>query len=150
MSDPEGHGAPPCGGFARLVPELLVSDLAAGQAFWRGALGFTVAYQRPEQGFVYLEHPDGAQVMLCRRSGAWETGPMERPFGRGVMLQVFVADLAPVVVALEALGHPLTAGPREVWRRWGDREGGKREIVVQDPDGYLVMIAEDLGERPLS
>ncbi len=31
----------------------------------------------------------------------------------------------------------------------GRSRGGKREIVVQDPDGYLVMLAEDLGERPL-
>lgn len=88
--------------------------------------------------------------MLCRRSANWETGPLEPPFGRGVMFQVFVADLAPIAAALATAGVRLTAGPREVWRRWGDREGGKREIVVQDPDGYLVMIAEDLGERPLS
>jgi hypothetical protein len=31
----------------------------------------------------------------------------------------------------------------------GDREAGQREVFVQDPDGYLVMIAHDLGERPL-
>jgi hypothetical protein len=44
---------------------------------------------------------------------------------------------------------PLHAGPREVWRRYGDREGGKQEIFVLDPNGYLVMMAQDLGERPL-
>lgn len=149
MIDPTDYGAPPRSGWARLVCELLVDDLAASRAFWEGLLGFGVAYQRPEQHFVYLERPDGAQVMLCQRSGRWETGPLERPYGRGVMFQVFVARLAEIEAALAQAGQSLYAGPREVWRRWGDREGGKREIVVQDPDGYLVMLAEDLGERPL-
>jgi hypothetical protein len=44
---------------------------------------------------------------------------------------------------------PIYAGPRETWRRYGDQEGGKREVIVQDPNGYLIMLAEDLGERPL-
>jgi catechol 2,3-dioxygenase-like lactoylglutathione lyase family enzyme len=143
------YGRPPKGGWAKLVCELLVDDLSASLAFWRTLLGFEIAYQRPDQGFAYLERPEGAQIMLCQRSGNWETGPLERPFGRGVMFQVFVDDLSPSSAALAAAGVRFTAGPREVWRRWGDREGGKREIVVQDPDGYLVMIAEDLGERAL-
>jgi catechol 2,3-dioxygenase-like lactoylglutathione lyase family enzyme len=147
--DDADYGAPPRTGWAKLVSELLVDDLAVSRAFWEGLLGFEVAYQRPEQSFVYLERPDGAQVMLCGRSGNWETGPLERPYGRGVMFQVYVTGLQDIFAALTRAGHPLYAGPREVWRRWGDREGGKREIVVQDPDGYLVMLAEDLGERPL-
>ena len=51
---------------------------------------------------------------------------------------------------LESLKVPPYAGPRAIWRRWGDREGGKREFFVLDPNGYLIMRAEDLGERPLS
>jgi catechol 2,3-dioxygenase-like lactoylglutathione lyase family enzyme len=148
-SDPiVDYGAPPRSGWARLVCEILVEDLAASRAFWEGVLGFAIAYQRPEQGFVYLERPEGAQIMLCQRSGNWETGRLEPPFGRGVMFQVYLDDLSAVITALERAGHPLHTGPREVWRRWGDREGGKREIVVQDPDGYLVMLAQDLGQRP--
>jgi len=44
------YGAPPRGGWARLVCELLVEDLTASRAFWEGLLGFGLAYQRPEQG----------------------------------------------------------------------------------------------------
>jgi catechol 2,3-dioxygenase-like lactoylglutathione lyase family enzyme len=146
----DGYGAPPKSGWAKLVCELLVEDLAASRAFWQGVLGFEVAYQRPEQGFVYLERPDGAQIMLCQRSGNWETAALEPPYGRGVMFQVYVDDLQDIQGALARRGLRLYAGPCEVWRRWGDREGGKREIVVQDPDGYLVMLAQDLGERPLA
>lgn len=146
----DSYGAPPKGGWAKLVCELLVEDLEVSRAFWEGLLGFTMAYQRPDQGFVYLERPDGAQIMLCRRSGDWETGSLERPFGRGVMFQVYVDSLQAIGGALAQADHAILVGPREVWRRWGDREGGKREIIVQDPDGYLVMLAEDLGERPLA
>ena len=143
------EGAPPKAGWAVLVCELLVEDLPKSLAFWRDLLGFAVAYHRLDQGFVYLERPEGAQIMLCQRSGSWETAALERPFGRGVMFQLEVASVAEIVAALAAASWPLHNGPREVWRRWGDREGGRREIAVQDPDGYLVMVAERLGERPL-
>ena len=45
---------PPTGGFAELVPELTVLDLAASVHFWCAVLGFEIAYQRAENGFVYL------------------------------------------------------------------------------------------------
>ena len=145
-----GSGAPPKTGWAKLVPELLVSDIAASVEFWRNHLGFAIAYERPEEAFAYLERPDGAQVMLSQRSGKWETASLDQPYGRGVMFQVYVASIEPVERSLEAAGWPLYAGPREVWRKVGDREAGQREIFVLDPDGYLIMVAHDLGERQLS
>jgi catechol 2,3-dioxygenase-like lactoylglutathione lyase family enzyme len=145
-----GLGAPPKAGWAKLVPELLVSDIGASTEFWCDRLGFAIAYRRPEEAFTYLERPEGAQIMLTERSGKWETAPLERPYGRGAMFQVYVASIDPVRQSLEAAGWPLYAGPREVWREVGDRQSGQREILVLDPDGYLVMVADDLGERPLS
>jgi hypothetical protein len=44
---------------------------------------------------------------------------------------------------------PFYVETRERWRHWGDRQGRQREFLVQDPDGYLVMAAERIGERPL-
>jgi catechol 2,3-dioxygenase-like lactoylglutathione lyase family enzyme len=138
---------PPKGGFAPMEPEILVSDLEASLAFWRDLIGFEVAYARMEDRFVYLDR-DGAQIMLCERWGGWETGPLEPPYGRGVMFQVYVAALAPILERLQAAPWPLHTGLREAWRACGDREIGQREFFVQDPDGYLLMIAEDLGGRP--
>ena len=130
-----------------MAPELLVSNLDESLGFWRDLLGFRVAYSRP--GFVYLERHEGAQLMLCQRDGSFETGDMTWPFGRGAMFQIYVQALAPIADAVAASGRSLYAPLREVWRRWGDREGGQREFFVQDPDGYLVMVAEHIGERPL-
>lgn len=141
--------APPHSGWGRLVPELLVDDVAVSLAFWRDVLGFGIAYQRPEQGFVYLERTEGAQVMLCGRAGQWESGPMQPPYGRGVMFQIYVDSLADIERRIAAHATPIYHGPREVWRRTGDRQSGQREIFVLDPNGYLVMMAERLGERAL-
>ena len=72
------HGAPPKSGWAKMVSELHVNDLDASLSFWRDILGFEIAYQRPAEGFVYLEHPQGHQIMLCRRHGRFETGQIGR------------------------------------------------------------------------
>lgn len=155
----QSNGHPPKTGWAHLVCELLVSDLQASLDFWQRGLGFETAYQRPEQGFAYLERPEGGQIMLCQNEGQWERyygreaaskSFFTPPFAPGVMFQISVASLDPVLKALAALEWPLLQGPEEVWRRWGDREGGRREIRLRDPDGYFVMLAEDLGERSLT
>jgi catechol 2,3-dioxygenase-like lactoylglutathione lyase family enzyme len=143
-------GAPPRGGWAGLAPELLVQDFAISLTFWTGTLGFGVAYQRAAELFAYLEHPDGAQVMLSQRSGIWETAALEHPFGRGVMLQLHVCDVGAVFARVKVQGWPIHHDMREVWRHYGDREGSQREFFLQDPDGYLLMIAQKLGERPLT
>jgi catechol 2,3-dioxygenase-like lactoylglutathione lyase family enzyme len=143
-------GGPPKSGWAKLAPELLVSDIEASLGFWRGILGFEIAYQRPEEKFVYLEHPEGHQIMLCQRNGRWETGPLERPFGRGAMLQLYFESIEPLLAAVSARAWPIYHELREVWRRAGDQETGQREFFLQDPDGYLIMVAQNLGERPIS
>ena len=142
-----GSGQLPQGGFARLTPELGVTDIVASLAFWCGLLGFAVAYDRPAARFAYLER-EGAQIMLCECNGRWEPGEMQRPFGRGINLQITVSRLAPILDALQAAGWPLYEGPAEAWYRAGGIESGQRECLVQDPDGYLVRLAESLGRRP--
>ncbi|CAM5463932.1 hypothetical protein FALB51S_03159 [Frigidibacter albus] len=140
------RGALPEGGFAPLVPELDVRDLAASLRFWCGLLGFCVAYDRPAAGFAYLQR-ERAQVMICQINGEWLTGPLEPPFGRGINLQIACSSLDPIVTALETAGWPLFRPVADKWYRTGTREGGSREMLVQDPDGYLLRFAQSLGER---
>lgn len=142
-------GAPPASGFAALKPELHVNDLQASLSFWIDVLQFRIAYQRTEEKFVYLESSNGAQVMLCQRHGGWETGPMEMPLGQGIMLQIESPNLDEIERNINECGWPIHTGPREIWRELGDRMGGQREIFVQDPDGYLLMLAKPIGFREL-
>lgn len=52
--------------WARLVPELLVTDITVSLKFWVDICGFAVLYSRMEEGFAYLDY-EGAQVMLEQR-----------------------------------------------------------------------------------
>jgi catechol 2,3-dioxygenase-like lactoylglutathione lyase family enzyme len=145
-----GTGNLPEGGFNALVPELDVSDIDASLRFWCDCLGFEVAYDRPQAKFAYLQR-QGAQVMLCQVNGNWKVGTLERPFGRGINFQIATKDIAPIVSALKAAEWPLYREPYEVWYRLGDNvEGGSREFLVQDPDGYLVRFAESIGRREVT
>jgi catechol 2,3-dioxygenase-like lactoylglutathione lyase family enzyme len=139
-------GSAPKGGFAALIPELDVTDLQDSLRFWCGLLGFAVAYDRAAARFAFLTR-GALQVMLCERNGRWEVAETRRPFGRGINLQMTVDSLAPILAELEAAGWPLHEPPKEAWYRTGDREGGQREFLVQDPDGYLLRFAENLGTR---
>jgi catechol 2,3-dioxygenase-like lactoylglutathione lyase family enzyme len=141
------RNAPPRTGWAKMVSELHVTDLNASLAFWQGIIGFEIAYSRQEEKFVYLEHPEGQQVMLCQRHGRFETGLMQHPLGQGAMFQMYFQNTETILSRLISEKWPIYLGPREVWRRTGDCESGQREVFVQDPDGYLLMIAHNIGER---
>ena len=143
-----GTGSPPPV-WAALMAEMMVNDYPTSLAFWTQILGFVPAFTRPAQKLACLVHPDCAQVMIYERDGDWETGVMEPPFGRGAVIQVYVADATKAAARITEAGHPFYVPLRDKWRDWGDRMGGQREFLVQDPDGYLIMIAQRIGERPL-
>ncbi|MDR6162014.1 bleomycin resistance family protein [Pseudomonas moraviensis] len=134
----------------KLVPELMVTNLDSSLAFWVSRLGFKVAYQRPEDGFAYLDL-NGAQVMLEQvdsNAGQWLTAPLTKPFGRGINLQIDVEAVAPIIQKLDSAGCPLYRECKDTWYRADNAEVGQREFIVLDPDGYLVRLVERLGERP--
>lgn len=144
----ESTGKIPEAGFNALVPELDVSDLQSSLRFWCERLGFDIAYDRPAARFAYLVRGP-LQIMLCERNGNWAVAELEPPFGRGVNFQMKVERLAPILEALAEAKWPLFREPNDAWYRTGDREGGQREFLVQDPDGYLLRFTENLGPRLL-
>lgn len=133
--------------WAALVPELLVTDLGRSIAFYCELCGFQVRYARPEDGFAYIEQ-GGAQLMLEELSpDAWLTGRLELPYGRGINLQVEVADAGTLHDRLVAAGARIFDGLMTQWYREGDIEHGQSQFLVQDPDGYLLRFMQHLGER---
>lgn len=138
------------GDWAAFVPELLVTDLPRSIAFYRDACGFRVRFDRPEDGFAYIERGK-AKIMLEEvAEDAWLTGPLDLPFGRGVNLQIEVDDIAALHDRLLASGVRLFRPLATEWYRDGETEHGQTQVLVQDPDGCLLRFMQHLGERPVS
>src|SRR6185369_13796698 len=58
-----------------LVPELSVASFEKSLDFYTRVLGFSVAYDRPEEGFAFLVL-DGVQIMIDEigKGRTWRTG----------------------------------------------------------------------------
>ena len=133
-----------------LVPELAVSDWERSCHFYVTVLGFSVAYDRPEDGFSYLTLGD-VELMIDQigLGRDFDDGhlPREYPFGRGVNLQIRVDDIDALARRVAEHGHAFYLPLENRWYRKGDIETGNRQFVVPDPDGYLLRFYQDLGER---
>ena len=85
--------------------------------------------------------------MLCQHNGRWSTGELDRPLGRGINFQFMVERLDPILARLDRAQWPLFEEPSEAWYRIGAIEGGQRECLVQNSDGYLLRLAENMEQR---
>ena len=83
-----GTGSPP-EIWSNIMAELMVSDFPTSLAFWTGPIGFQTAFTRPAQKLACLTRPEGAQIMIYQRDGDWETGPLQPPYGRGAIIQIY-------------------------------------------------------------
>ena len=133
-----------------LVPELSVTDYEASRHFWCDLIGFSLRYERPEEGFGYLVLAS-AHLMLdqINRGRTWATGALEPPLGRGINFEVQVENLDTALQRIMSAGWPIFVEPEEEWYRAGDIEIGVRQFLVQDPDGYLLRLQQEIGERPV-
>ncbi|WP_354304873.1 VOC family protein [Pedobacter sp. UYP1] len=134
---------------SKLVPELSVIDIKQSLFFWCNLIGFEVLYNRSQEGFAYL-NLNGAQIMLEQRDEldtSWETGSLELPFGRGINFQIEVPDADSIISRLNQVGIKLFMNLEEKWYAAGKVDVGQKQFLVKDPDGYLLRLIVDLGER---
>jgi catechol 2,3-dioxygenase-like lactoylglutathione lyase family enzyme len=125
-----------------LVPELLVTDVAASLRFWCGPCGFRVLYDRPEEGFSYITR--GSAQLMLEQAGVgrnWITGPLVPPLGRGINFQIAVDSTEPILLALEAASWPLFMAPETRSYRVEGDDVVVEQFLVTDPDGYLVRFS---------
>ena len=111
-------------------------------------LGFTVAFQREDERFAYLER-EGAELMLQEPGvRVFVVGDLQQPYGRGVNLQIEASDVDRLYEAVIAAGATLYLPVEEKWYRRDEVLLGNRQFIVQDPDGYLLRFFQNLGSRP--
>jgi len=133
--------------FASLIPELEVSDLSASLRFYVDTLEFTVRFSQTTRPFVLLEYFD-AQLML-EQGGTWITGLLSKPYGRGINLQFQTPKVKFLAERLARSKYELYEPIDEVWYEFDRCQYGARELLIQDPDGYLLRFSEYIGTRSL-
>lgn len=131
-----------------LIPELKVSDFRKSLDFYTRLAPFKILYERPENDFAMLEI-NGAQLMIegLDKSRTWFVGPMEKPFGRGMHLQIEVEDVQNLYQIFRKADYPIFFEMEEKQYRINDKEIGHKQFLVQDPDGYLLRFFEPLKAR---
>ena len=132
-----------------LIPELQVLDYDASLDFYTRLAGFEVVYDRLEESFAMLEL-NGAHLMLeglATKSRSWRVGKMEKPFGRGMHLQIEVQDVDFLYESFKRAEYQIFLDLEEKWYRAKDKEIGHKQFLVQDPDGYLLRFFEKIGSR---
>ncbi|WP_295890659.1 hypothetical protein [uncultured Vibrio sp.] len=120
--------------FNDLIPEFLVTNIAVSEKFYTQELGFEVGFRR--DGFVFLSF-GVTQLMLTQlQESSWVNGQIEAPFGKGVNLTYkvstewlhgFSIDSRSLFLPLETETY-ITGGVETI----------VEQVIVKDPDGYLV------------
>lgn len=137
-------------GAPRIIPELDATCLQTSLDFYQTVLGFEVLYERAEERFAMLDL-EGARLMLEEAAGPgrrFVVAPLERPFGRGINLQIEVGDAASLCARVTAARGGVMIPLERRWYRVGSLERGNEQFVAADPDGYLLRFFTDLGFRP--
>lgn len=132
--------------FNKLVPELSVSDINVSKQFYTDVLGFIVEYERKEDKFAFLSLGE-AQLMINQINGHWETGKLEYPFGRGINFQIDIDNIDSFVSRVKDKGIIPFKDIFVSRYTCDDVTYVEKEILIQDPDGYLLRFSETLLEQ---
>ncbi len=132
--------------FNKLVPELSVSDIQESKKFYIDILQFKLEYERQEDKFVYLSY-FGAQIMLEEVNNHWSVGQLEKPFGRGINFQIETNEIDAVYDRLIKNSVEIFKPIFESRYKADDVVYVERELLVQDPDGYLLRFQQTENEE---
>lgn len=133
--------------FNRLIPEITVSNFSESLCFYTEILGFEISHQRTDPYFAFLVFED-AQLMIEQfHENGWNVAPLEKPYGRGINFQIECSNISKITNSLENVSYQAYRGIKEFWYDLGDELSGELELLVQDPDGYLLRFSEHLGMK---
>ena len=127
--------------FNALVPELSVSNIQNSKHFYLDILGFSLEYERIEDKFAFISLGD-AQIMIEEINGHWNTAKLEYPFGRGINFQILIQDIDTLYQRLKASNVKLFRDIITNNYKVNDDVVIEKEILLQDPDGYLLRFSE--------
>lgn len=137
----ENQSLVPVTEWATLVPELMVANLEHSLDVYTRLFGFVINYTRP--GFAYLSL-GRIQWMLeqVRPDNSWLTGPLEKPFGRGINFQLQTPDVQALYQRLLDNNYPIFVSLKTSQYAEGAEIHEQAEFLVLDPDGYLLRFTD--------
>lgn len=127
--------------FNALIPELSVSNINETKKFYIEILGFHLEYERSADRFAFLAY-DEAQIMIEEINGYWNTGELQNPFGRGINFQIATDNVCKIANSLKRNNVKLFRDVMVNRYECGCKTIYKKEILVQDPDGYLLRFSQ--------
>lgn len=134
--------------FNSLKPELYVSNFQKSLHFYTNILGFKLEYQRSNPSFAFFSY-QGSQLMIQQEDNdeEWHNGKPEYPYGRGLNFQIETDNIQKIIDSLTHNNYPLKRGIKDRWYKVNNTLRGCREILVMDPDGYLLRFSQVLGTK---
>lgn len=125
--------------FLEAAPFLLVDDVVKSGEYWRDVLGFNLGrYFGDPPGFVIMQR-NAARVMLRRAPATARPSAVSNTvtMPEALDLYIWVSDVAALHGELGKRGADIVDPP--------ESEDGRREMLVQDLNGYLICFGEVRG-----
>ncbi|MBR2071994.1 MAG: VOC family protein [Phascolarctobacterium sp.] len=127
--------------FNKLVPELSVTDIDASKHFYIDILKFKLEYERKDDKFAFLSY-NGSQIMIEQINDNWNVGELEYPFGRGINFQIETDEIEEISKRLKENNIKIY---KDIFKSKYVADGEvfeESELLVQDPDGYLLRFQQ--------
>ena len=133
-----------------MVPELWCSDFQASLRFYTETLDFGISQHKDGSTHAYLRL--GTSLIMIsnfEQDGTWETGPFEKPLGRGINFCFFVENVQDIYDAVTSKGVTPFVDLYTTWYWRPDCMANYKEFAILDPDGYMLRFSECIGSRPV-
>jgi len=133
--------------FLPILPELYITNFKKSIHFYIDILGFKLEYERENPRFAFLSYQKSQLMIQELVIGEKEEEKLEYPFGRGINFQIETESVEKIISSLLKNNYPLKRGIKDSWYRENKTLYGCREILVVDPDGYLLRFSQDIGTK---
>lgn len=127
--------------FNKLVPELSVKNIEKSKHFYINILNFKLEYERKNDKFAFLSY-QGSQIMIEEINDHWSVGELEYPFGRGINFQIETNEIENISARLKENNIKIYKDIFESKYIAGGEVFVEKELLVQDPDGYLLRFQQ--------
>lgn len=132
----------------KLIPEFICSNYQESLDFYLNTLGFRVEYDRAEEGFAMLEY-QGAMIMIDQINleegkRSWVTGDLEKPYGRGINIQIEVTGINDLYERAKSRNAKIFMEIEDKEYSCDGEVTVSRQFIIQDPDGYLLRFFEEV------